>query len=60
MEWKRKKKLIENRVVLLTGVTLLNVAILKHISINSQLHISCCKLTTTVREFVFIAVDTLC
>lgn len=58
MEW-RKKKLIENRVVLLTGVTLLNVAILKHISINSKLHISSCKLTTTVREFVFIAVDTL-
>lgn len=60
MECRKKKKLIENRVVLLTGVTPLNVAILKHISINSKLHISYCKLTTTVREFVFIAVDTLC
>lgn len=58
--WNGKKKLIENRVVLLTGVTLLNVAILKHISINSKLHISYCKLTTTVREFIFIADDTLC
>lgn len=60
MEWKKKKSLSRTEVVLLTGVTLLNVAILKHISINSKLHISYCKLTTTVREFVFIAVDTLC
>lgn len=48
---------IKIRVVLLTSVTLLNVAILKHISIRSP--INYCK-STTAQEFILTAVNLLC